>query len=84
MADENGEVQGTLRIPADISPGHHTLVVSGLDQNGELIEKRIPVSVVFPTPWWAWGAVMLAVVLLLGAMVLVLIGLSNRKRGRTI
>lgn len=80
MTDENGEVNGTLRIPADTPPGQHTLVVSGLDENGEFIEKRIPVSVVFPTPWWVWGTLALGPLLLLAALALVLLGLSGRRK----
>mgnify|MGYP001147969852 CR=1 FL=1 len=69
-------------IPADIQPGRHTLVISALSADGEFIERRIPVSVVLPTPWWVWGALVMGVVFLIGALALVAVGLSKRRRAR--
>jgi hypothetical protein len=80
IADENGDIDGTLPVPTNITPGQHTLVISALSADGEFIEKSIPVSVVFPTPWWVWGALMLGVVLLLGAAALTLVGLIRRRQ----
>ncbi|MBN9187861.1 VWA domain-containing protein [Microbacterium sp.] len=82
IADDSGHVDGTLRIPADIQPGRHTLVISALSADGEFIERRIPVSVVLPTPWWVWGALVMGVVFLIGALALVAVGLSKRRRAR--
>lgn len=80
IADENGDIDGTLRVPADVPPGKHTLVISSLSADGEFVEKRIPVSVVLSTPWWVWGALALGAALLCGAVALVLVGLSSRRR----
>lgn len=80
IADEDGKINGTLSVPADVPAGRHTLVISALSADGEYIERHIPVSVVFPTPWWVWGALSLSGALLLGAVVLALIGTVARRR----
>lgn len=80
IADENGEINGTVTVPADTPPGHHTLVISAVSADGEFTETRVPVSVVFPTRWWVWGALTLAVALLLGAVVLALFGTAAKRR----
>lgn len=80
IADENGDIDGVLRIPQDVPPGQHTLVISALSTDGENIESQVPVSVVFPTPWWVWGALVLGIVLLLGGVALALVGLLIQRR----
>lgn len=82
-ADENGELDALLSIPMSVEPGQHTLVLSGFNTDGEFIEKRIPVSVVFPTPWWVWAALAVAGLLLLTAGVAFMRGLLGRRRART-
>lgn len=80
LADEQGRIAGVIDIPVDAALGQHELVFSGLDENSEYFETRIPASIVFPTPWWVWGILALGVVSLLAAAALVLIGLGRRRQ----
>jgi len=64
VADSTGRVSGTVEIPKDMPTGSHTIVVSGLDVQGKLVEVRFGVMVVSPgsvIPTWMWGLVVLLV-----------------------
>lgn len=64
VADSAGRVSGTVEIPKDMPAGSHTIVVSGLDVKGELVEVKFGVMVVRPgsvIPTWMWGLVALLV-----------------------
>lgn len=80
LPDENGTISGTLPVPADAAVGQHTLVISGLSEDGEYIEKRIPVVVVLPAPLWVWAALAGTMLALIVAAVFAVIGLRRRRR----
>jgi len=64
VADSAGRVSGTVEIPKDMPAGSHTIVVSGLDVKGELVEVKFGVMVVRPgsvIPTRMWGLVALLV-----------------------
>jgi hypothetical protein len=44
--DEQGSFSTTVRLPADTEPGAHTLVMTGLDENGLPRKVSIPINVV--------------------------------------
>jgi hypothetical protein len=46
VADGNGDFTVTVTVPADLAPGQHTLVASGLDTLGNLRFVTLPVTVV--------------------------------------
>ncbi|MFC0315386.1 VWA domain-containing protein [Gordonia phosphorivorans] len=45
VADENGAVNAAFRLPADLEPGRHTIVVTGLDAQGNPKESRTSITV---------------------------------------
>jgi hypothetical protein len=46
VADMNGDFTVTVTVPADLAPGQHTLVASGVDDMGNLRFVTLPVTVV--------------------------------------
>lgn len=76
LADDDGRVDTWVRLPADIPRGTHSLVVQGLDADGELIEVRTDIEVAPAGRQW--------VVLMLGAGTVALLrGLAGRPWRRT-
>jgi LPXTG-motif cell wall-anchored protein len=45
VADVNGNFTVTVTVPADLAPGQHTLVASGVDTMGNLRFVTLPVTV---------------------------------------
>jgi hypothetical protein len=78
VADENGVAAGTLLIPTYATVGQHELVVTGIGDDGVFRERRIPVSVIEPTPFWVWAALAASILTLVAGAVFVLIGLARR------
>lgn len=79
VADENGDISGTLRIPDNVAVGQHELITSGLDAEGQYWETIIPVTVIEPTPFWVWAALAAAVLGLVSGAALILIGVGRRR-----
>jgi hypothetical protein len=52
--DEEGRVDARVLVPADVVRGEHTLVMEGIDPNGDLVVRSQGVDVVRPLPWWGW------------------------------
>jgi len=80
VADENGNIDGTLIVPADAPVGQHHLVMSGIGEDGGYLERRIAVVVVQPTPLWVWAAASGAVLALLAGVALAVVGIIKRNR----
>ena len=70
-ADEEGRIDARVLVPSDVVRGAHTLVMEGIDPNGDLVFLSRGIDVVRPLPWWGWlvlvgslGAVVVAGLLL--------------------
>ncbi|WP_167552361.1 VWA domain-containing protein [Leifsonia xyli] len=79
-ADKDGDARGWLTIPDDVQLGAHQLVVSSISKAGAFQVKTTPAAVIAPTPWWVPIALGAAVLALLAAAVLAVVGLVRRRR----
>jgi lysophospholipase L1-like esterase len=83
-ADDDGRVQTTVPIPADLASGGHTITVAGLDPNGKPHEIQIPLDVdASANPPTVLGLAGLALALLLMGGSLLAIERSRHNRQRT-
>lgn len=83
LANDDGNVQGTLRIPFAVSYGEHELVVSGASGEGAHREERTSISVLATPPLWIELALPLAGLFTLTALVLLVFWWRERKLSRT-
>ena len=62
--DSLGGFFASIKIPSDLEPGSHTLVISGLDKNGSPMELKFGLVVhsdpAIHVPLWMWPAVILS------------------------
>ncbi|MDR0849330.1 MAG: VWA domain-containing protein [Propionibacteriaceae bacterium] len=83
LVGEDGVANLTFTIPPDLSPGLHTIVVSGFDENWTAVEFEIPIRVVEPIRWYVWAASGMAGALLIGGIVLLIWGAVRRRSSRS-
>ncbi|MHA3725060.1 VWA domain-containing protein [Leucobacter sp. HY1910] len=69
-ADEQGRIEGQVRVPWEMELGRHDLVASGTNEDGSYRETRLPISVISTPPVWVQLAPFGVGALLLGAMVM--------------
>ena len=50
LTDANGEATAYITLPIDFEPGDHTIVVSGVDGNGEALDRSVSFHVEPPGP----------------------------------
>lgn len=79
VADENGKIDGQVRVPAAIGLGQHEIVVGGIGNDGVYNEQRVTVSVLAPPPLWVQATLPAAVLLLVGASVFALLLWRTRR-----
>ena len=48
-ADEDGVVKGSVKLPEDLEYGDHTLVLSGVDEDGDPVEFALAIEVGVPS-----------------------------------
>ncbi|WP_344084552.1 hypothetical protein [Luedemannella helvata] len=82
VASGAGEATGSIVLPADLPPGPHTLVASGVDGKGAPVSRYVVVTVVEPVPWAPIG-VAAAGVLLVAAGAAVYLIRRRRAAGGT-
>jgi hypothetical protein len=71
--DEHGELDGYLTMPPHIEYGQHEIVVSGIGESGDFLQKVVDVQVVPQTPLWVVAVLGASVIAAIGSVVLFLI-----------
>lgn len=79
VANKDGAVQSVLVIPADIELGSHHFMLSGTGPDGRFRELSLSLTIVPQFPIWLVGALALAGLCLVGAVVLTLLARRVRR-----
>lgn len=66
VADDNGRVTTWQRLPLNVPTGQHSLIVEGLDPDGQLIAGSRTITVLPQGGWWLYVALGLGAVLFAG------------------
>lgn len=84
IADEDGRVDGELRVPFELEVGTHEIVASGTNTDGSYRETPVPVAVLRTPPAWVQVAPFGAGALLLVSAALLTCWWWRRRRSQAV
>ncbi|KQX65659.1 hypothetical protein ASD06_08495 [Angustibacter sp. Root456] len=83
IADEDGDIRGTLHLPPRLELGRHEIVASGKGADGTFRQDRVAVSVLARAPAWVQLALVGTCLLLVVAVVCTALWRRGSRGGRS-